>query len=60
MSDPVAAADQAVEEIKGVARVHGTYFMQLLTEGMDTDTALSTLHTMMWVTASHHECEDED
>ena len=60
MSDPIAAADQAVEEIKGVARVHGTYMMHLLEEGLDRDEALATLHTFMWVAASHHECEEED
>lgn len=60
MSDPIARADQAVEEIKGTARVHGAYFMQLLEVGLERDEALASMHTLMWTTAGNHDCDDDE
>ncbi len=58
MTDPIAATDQAVEEIKGVARVHCAYYLQCL-EDMDHESALSMTQQMVWAMASRTEDGDE-
>jgi hypothetical protein len=60
MSDPIARADQEVEEIKGQARIHAAYYLQLLESGMEPDDALSSMQTMMWISAKNSEYEDEE
>lgn len=59
MSDPIARADQAVEEIKGLARIHAAYYTQLRVSGMDEEDALATLHQFMWIGATQNECDTE-
>jgi len=59
MNDPIAATDQAVEEIKGVARVHCAYFLQCIEVHMDWETALSMTQQMIWAMASRGGDDDE-
>lgn len=63
MADPIAAGDQAVEEVKVMARIHAAYYQEQLKSGLEPEVALANLHTMMWIWASkgnEEDCECED
>lgn len=58
MSDPIAAADQASREIACLAQIHASYYLGLLERGVDHESALSMMQTLMWVHASRDSDDD--